>query len=50
MEELKIVQKFGEVTQQKLYQVKGDPHWYSSPQRALDEHNKLVKLSKKGGK
>jgi hypothetical protein len=48
MEEVKIVSKFGEVTNQKLFQVRGDHHWYISPQRALDEHNKLKQHSVKG--
>lgn len=49
METPRIVQKFGEVTNQKLYQVQGGAHWYSTPQKAMDEHSKLVKFSLSGG-
>lgn len=49
METPRIIQKFGEVTNQKLYQVKGSPHWYSNPQKALDEYSKLVKFCESGG-
>lgn len=48
-EEIRIIQKFGEVTNQKLFQVKGHPHWYSHPQKALDAYNKLKQFVQNGG-
>ena len=47
--EAKIVSKFGEVTKQKLFKVVGDPHWYSTPQTALETHNKMVQFVNNGG-
>lgn len=33
----------GEVTGQKLFKVRGDPHWHSSPQKARQVHAVLQK-------
>jgi hypothetical protein len=44
-----IVAKFGEVTSIKMFKVRGDPHWVSSPTEALQIHNRLVAFANKGG-
>lgn len=36
-----IIHKFGEVSGVKMFKVRGDPHWHSSPQIALDVHNRV---------
>lgn len=43
MEDLKIVSKFGEVSNVKVHQVLGDPNWHSSPTIALEVHNRVKK-------
>lgn len=44
-----IVGKNGECTGKKMFQVRGDPHWYSSPTIALDTHNRMKKFIADGG-
>jgi hypothetical protein len=43
--------KFGEVTGIPAYQVRGPGShiWYSTPQQALTQYNKLVKFANDGG-
>lgn len=44
-----VLMKYGEVTNEKLYQVRGDHHWYSSPPVAIREHRKLKAFFLNGG-
>lgn len=44
-----VVQKFGEVSQKKMYQVRGAPHWSTSPQIAVDTYNRLKAHAAAGG-
>lgn len=59
-DELKpLISKIGPVSGVRVHQVLGDPHWYSTPTIALEQHAKLKNFSmatyrsqpnKKGGK
>lgn len=46
-----IATKFGEVTNTPAYRVRGPGShiWYSTPQMALTQYNKLVKFAAEGG-
>jgi hypothetical protein len=44
-----VIQKFGEVSQKKMYQVQGAPHWSTTPQIAVDTFNRLKSHAKSGG-
>ena len=45
----RIVKKFGEVTNKEMFQVRGDPHWYSNPTIAMEQHNKMKQFIANGG-
>lgn len=44
-----VLKKFGEVSNQPLYQVRGDAHWFSSPEVALAQHRKMKIFTDNGG-
>lgn len=43
MDEIKIIEKFGEVSGVKVFKVQGDPHWHTTPTIALEVHNRVKK-------
>lgn len=42
-EELTVLVKNGEITGKPMYQVRGDPHWHSTPATAKRVHTVLKK-------
>ncbi len=43
-----ILETFGEITGTKMFQVRGDPQWHSTPALALRAHKSLVKAAEEG--
>lgn len=43
-----VLESAGEVTGKPMYQVRGDPHWHSTPAIALRVHNVLKKAEAEG--
>jgi hypothetical protein len=44
-----VIEKFGEVSNKKMFQVRGAPHWSTSPQIAVDTYNRLKLHATAGG-
>lgn len=40
-----VITKYGEVTGKPMYKVRGDPHWMSTPTKALQVHAVLKKAA-----
>ena len=46
--ELIVIEKAGEITGKPMFQVRGDPHWHSTPQIAKKVHLALQRANASG--